>query len=85
MSASVIDPATWDDEWFGELSDRDPAQIHERLRLDKQYGIAGYLPFADFGIEQGLTDGYRVLLGQLIQDQETRIVPVQPIPASRVS
>ena len=41
-------------------SDRDAAPIHECLRLNKQYGTAGYFPPADIGIEQGLTDGYEM-------------------------
>jgi len=44
--------------------------------LDKHYAAAGYYPFADIGIEKGLTDGYGVLLCQLIQNQETRVVSV---------
>ncbi len=63
-------------EIIDKPSDRGTAQIHEGLRLGKQYGAAGYFPFADIGIEQGLTDGYCVLLRQLIENQETRVVSV---------
>jgi len=72
-------------EKVGKPSDREAAPIHVCLRLGEQHGTAGYFPPTDFGIKQGLTDGYEMLLCQLIQDQETRVVPVQLIPDSRVS
>jgi len=72
-------------EIVGKLSDRDTAQIHEGLRLGKQYGAAGYFPLADIGVEQGLTDGYCVLLSQSIENQETRVVSIRSIPFPRIS
>ena len=72
-------------EIVGQFSDRDAAQIHECLRLGEQNGAAGDFPLADMGIKQGLTDGYVCCSCQLIQNQETRVVPVQPIPYPRIS
>ena len=68
-----------------QFSDRDAAQIHECLRLGEQNGAVGYFSLSDMGVKEGLTDGYVMLQCQLIHDQETRVMPVHPIPHPRIS
>jgi hypothetical protein len=59
---------------FKELSDRGPAKVHERLRLDQQNRLIGNHSFSEAGIKAHLTNRDTVCLGQPIQDQKPQVM-----------